>query len=254
MSQSIPFLVAHRGYPLCYPENSREGILAALRSGACFVEFDMQFSADGIPVVIHDEFLDRTAGRNLSVLDTRFSDLKQISVGETDRFGGRFNHSLLPSLEEIVEIFTDWPHAQAVVEIKRHSLKRFGHDAIVKTLGKLLQPIREQSIVISFDYDVGFEFKRNGEYKMGWILEAYNDQVREQVEALKPDYLVIKDERIPPSVELLWSGPWQWMIYLTNDAQTALTLSGLGANLIETNAIGEMLEHPLLKQKACIHE
>ena len=126
MNEHIPLLVAHRGYPHRYPENTMEGIVAALQSGACFVEFDVQLSADGVPVVIHDQSLQRTAGLDLSVLDTNFIDLKQHCVGEADRFKDHYSDARIPALDEIVDLFNSWPKAQAIVEIKRDSLRRFG--------------------------------------------------------------------------------------------------------------------------------
>ena len=44
-----PQLIAHRGYSECYPENTLVGLEAALSAGANCVEFDVQFSSDGVP-------------------------------------------------------------------------------------------------------------------------------------------------------------------------------------------------------------
>ena len=51
----IPVLVAHRGYMERYPENSLSSIRAALESGACMVEFDVQMDAAGRLVLLHDD-------------------------------------------------------------------------------------------------------------------------------------------------------------------------------------------------------
>ncbi len=58
----IPHLVAHRGQTEQYPENTLVGLEAALKSGACYVEFDVQSTADNKFVVIHDVELERTTG------------------------------------------------------------------------------------------------------------------------------------------------------------------------------------------------
>ena len=254
MNDHIPLLVAHRGYPTRFPENSLEGITAALKAGACFVEFDIQLSADGVPVVIHDQNLLRTAGLDLSVLDTSFSDLKNICVGEATHFNNRYSNAKLPGLDDIVELFSDWPRAQAVVEIKRSSLRHFGREAILRPVSNALQSLRNRSIVISFDYDVILEFKRLDLYQAGWIIEDYTDQTLAKADALKPDYLIVKEELIPAATKLLWQGSWQWMVYTVDEPQHALELARLGASLVETNAIGEMLHHPQLAQKACKHD
>ena len=58
-----PELIAHRGWAYRYPENTLPAIAGALGAGARYVEFDVQITADGVPVLFHDSTLDRTAGR-----------------------------------------------------------------------------------------------------------------------------------------------------------------------------------------------
>jgi glycerophosphoryl diester phosphodiesterase len=50
-------LIAHRGYQRHYPENSPLAIEKAIECGALFFEIDVQFSADGIPLLYHDDHL-----------------------------------------------------------------------------------------------------------------------------------------------------------------------------------------------------
>ncbi len=53
-------LVAHRGWPSRYPENSLAGFRAALEACAGFLEFDVHLTRDQVPVVIHDQTTRRT--------------------------------------------------------------------------------------------------------------------------------------------------------------------------------------------------
>ncbi len=53
-------VVAHRGDSAHVPENTLEAFESAVRSGAEAVEFDVRMTADGIPVVMHDAYVDRT--------------------------------------------------------------------------------------------------------------------------------------------------------------------------------------------------
>ncbi len=55
-----PFVIAHRGEHVFYPENSLEGALSAWRGGADSVEVDIQKSADGVWVCMHDTDVTRT--------------------------------------------------------------------------------------------------------------------------------------------------------------------------------------------------
>lgn len=55
-----PLILGHRGAPFDAPENTIASFAAAMAAGADGVELDVQLSADGIPVVIHDDTLRRT--------------------------------------------------------------------------------------------------------------------------------------------------------------------------------------------------
>lgn len=56
-----PVIIAHRTSPLDAPENSLEGIAASVAAGADFVEVDVRLTRDGVPVLLHDALLLRTA-------------------------------------------------------------------------------------------------------------------------------------------------------------------------------------------------
>lgn len=59
-----PLRLAHRGDARRAPENTVAAMLAALAHPACDgLEFDVQASADGVPVLLHDDTLQRVQGR-----------------------------------------------------------------------------------------------------------------------------------------------------------------------------------------------
>src|SRR5687768_14602657 len=69
MAPDVPQIIAHRGASKHAPENTLAALSAALDLGADGVEFDVQLAKDGVPVVIHDYDLKRTAGRAECVAD-----------------------------------------------------------------------------------------------------------------------------------------------------------------------------------------
>ena len=54
-----PRIIAHRGGGALAPENTLAAIRKAAEMGFGGVEFDVMLSADAVPVVIHDETLER---------------------------------------------------------------------------------------------------------------------------------------------------------------------------------------------------
>jgi glycerophosphoryl diester phosphodiesterase len=55
--------IAHRFYRGKFEENSMEGLLYTIKQKVWAVETDIQMTKDGIPVIIHDELLDRTTNQ-----------------------------------------------------------------------------------------------------------------------------------------------------------------------------------------------
>ena len=76
-----PLIVAHRGASAFAPENSIAAFAGAIESGADGVEFDVRLSKDGVPVVIHDPTLLRTAGINEPVAARTADELSRIDIG-----------------------------------------------------------------------------------------------------------------------------------------------------------------------------
>ena len=76
-----PRVIAHRGGGQFAPENT----LAALRKGHALgfrgVEFDVMLSADAVPVLIHDETLERTTSGRGNVADTAAAVLTTLDAG-----------------------------------------------------------------------------------------------------------------------------------------------------------------------------
>ena len=253
MMASIPLLVAHRGYPARYPENSLEGFEAASRASAGWVEFDVQLCPDGVPVVLHDATLERTTTGSGCIMDLASTQLAGISVHEPARFGARAETVILPTLAQALALLARWPRAQAFVEIKEESLMRFGVDA---TLRAVIAVIRAQSVpctLISYAAEI-FAPARAAGLATGWVLRRWDAMTQSLAEIEAPDYLICNHRRLPLSAQDIWQGPWRWVSYEVSDAELALALATRGVELIETDAIGAMLEHPLLRTRNCLDE
>ncbi len=235
-----PALIAHRGYALRYPENTLESLAAAIEAGAGYVEFDIQLSKDGVPVLMHDADLWRTARVDRSVLDMTLEQLKDIWVNETARFGPKFGEVHIPTLDEAVAVLQKQSRVMAFVEIKRDSLKKFGTDCVVNRVVDALRPVLSRSVIVSFDLEALRDARERDAGSVGWVLSEWNLLVREAAERFQPEYLFCNYRMIPDEDEL-WPGPWHWAFYEVVDPDLALGLAARGARFIETMAIGEML-------------
>ena len=71
---------AHRGYSGKYPENTMLAFRKAVEAGADGIELDVQLTKDGVPVIIHDELVDRTTNGKGLVKDMDFTTLRQLDA------------------------------------------------------------------------------------------------------------------------------------------------------------------------------
>jgi len=86
MDQIAPTIIAHRGLHTHLPENSIAAFRAARESGVEWIEFDVQQSLNGFPVIIHDETLDRMTTVTGRVDRARSDQIRQMHfVDSTDR-------------------------------------------------------------------------------------------------------------------------------------------------------------------------
>ena len=67
---------AHRGFSAAYPENTMLSFQKARETGCHGIELDVHLSADGVPVVIHDEQVDRTTDGSGWVGELSFAQLR----------------------------------------------------------------------------------------------------------------------------------------------------------------------------------
>lgn len=74
-------LVAHRGASALAPENTLPAIESALAAGVDAVEIDVQRTADGVLVLVHDDTWLRTAATDADVRDLDWRAVSQLDAG-----------------------------------------------------------------------------------------------------------------------------------------------------------------------------
>jgi glycerophosphoryl diester phosphodiesterase len=95
-------VVGHRGAAMRAPENTLASFREAARLGAGWVELDVKLTSDGVPVVIHDERLDRTTDRRGEVRLMGFAELEAADAGAW--FGPAFAGERVPRLEDALRV------------------------------------------------------------------------------------------------------------------------------------------------------
>ncbi len=94
-------IIAHRGFSAVAPENTLAAFQTAIQHNADSIEFDLQISADGVPVIFHDETLDRITGSQGKIKEKKREELKQLKAGSW--FSDRFSEQTIPTLYEALD-------------------------------------------------------------------------------------------------------------------------------------------------------
>lgn len=88
-------IFGHRGSSGTEPENTLRSFGAALTAGADGVEFDVQATADGVPVIIHDRDLSRTTNGSGDVSSCSLTELRKLDAGLGEQ---------IPTLDEVMTL------------------------------------------------------------------------------------------------------------------------------------------------------
>jgi len=94
--------VAHRGLVKGFPENTLIAFQQALKLGVDFVEVDLRMTRDGIPVILHDDSVDRTTDGRGEVKTFTLSELKKLDAGSIA--GPQFAGEQIPAFEEALDL------------------------------------------------------------------------------------------------------------------------------------------------------
>ena len=241
--QLLPeWLVAHRGYPGRYPENSLAGMQAAIAAGAIHVEFDVQFSRDGIPIVLHDGDIARTTGRHGLVHEMPAEMLRQLHVGEPTRFGTSFAETPLPTLHCMLQLLAEFPQVSAFMDIKREGLARLRcRHALAAMLNAFPESMSKHQVVFLSEEIRMVRLAREAGLRTGWLFEPWAQKHYSTARQLGANYLFTSARHLPDYGDCLWHGPWQWVLYEVDDVPAASHWLERGAHLVETDWIAEWL-------------
>ena len=110
-----PPVIAHRGASAYAPENTIIAFTKAAQLGIKWIEFDVMQAACGMPIIFHDDLLDRTTNGVGAVDHYPYSYLKTLDAGGW--FDLKFSGERIPTLQQIIE-FLQSTKMSANVEIK----------------------------------------------------------------------------------------------------------------------------------------
>ena len=130
-------LIAHRGSSFTAPENTLAAIRKAIEARADWAEIDVQRTADGAIVVLHDTDLVRVGGLRQRVAGSTLAEIKSIDVGSS--FSGEFQGERVPTLDELIAAAGD--RIRLNIELKPN-----GPDDVAPLVRAVLDSVRQAGI------------------------------------------------------------------------------------------------------------
>lgn len=92
--------INHRGQNYLAPENTLEAYTLSAMSGFTHVECDISFTKDNVPVLLHDETIDRTSNGTGNIADLTLAEARQYDYGSW--FSSEWTGVQIPTLEEFL--------------------------------------------------------------------------------------------------------------------------------------------------------
>ena len=238
------FLVAHRGYQAKYPENTQLSLLKAIQVGASYIELDVQFSADKLPIIYHDLSLQRVSGVEGYVNKLDREQLLSMSAYEPKRLGDKYKDETISPLEALTTILHHNPHVTAFVELKEESIEHCGREHLLKSVMTILKAVAKQTVVMSFDYQLA-QMAREADWpRVGLVLKNWQDLNHQHIVATKPNYIYTNHLIIPPNAVLSdykALANSRLVAYEVGNKELALSLIDRGVDMLETFDIAGLL-------------
>lgn len=239
-------LVAHRGYRGKYPENTILSLNKAIEHGALFIELDVQFSKDKLPIIYHDTDLKRVSDQDGSVFESNRDSLLAISAFEPGRLGNRFIDETIAPLEALVDTLQRNPPVIAFVEIKEESIEHCSRELMLHTIQGILAPVAEQTVIMSFDYLLAIMARESHWPLVGLVLKCWADLESQAVGDAAADFIYVDHEIIPENYNLHSSDALNdatLVAYEVSDRALGYRLLARGVDMLETYELEDLMAH-----------
>lgn len=232
-----PYWIAHRGAGKVAPENT----LAAFRVGAAhgwrMFECDAKLSADGLPFLLHDSSLERTAGRAETAGDLPWSELAQLDAGSWH--SRRYAGEPLPTLENIARFCLGNGYLLNIEIKPTPGAERLTGQTVAATAARLWADAPVAPLLTSFQ-TASLEAARTAAPHLprGLLLESLRDGWLAEARALGCVAIVCKHaEWTAEAVASTQAAGLRALCYTVNDEQAAERLRGFGVDGIISDRI-----------------
>ncbi len=220
-------IIAHRGAAGKAPENTLASIRQALEDNTDWVEIDVQETADGTVVVVHDSDFMKLAGVETRVWEATLEQLQKIDIGSW--FDPKFSNQRVPTLAEVLALVKD--RAGLVIE-----LKYYGHDQnLEQRVVDLVEQagMADQVAIMSLKYDGVEKLHR---LRPDWTTGLLVTKTLGDIEGLDIDFIACNVATASPGfIRRIHDAGKKIYTWTVNDQVTMSRMMSLGVDGIITD-------------------
>ena len=220
-------IIAHRGAAGRAPENTMAAVKAAIEDKTDWVEIDVQETADGHVVVVHDSDFMKLAGVDLKVWDGTLKEIQAIDVGSW--FAPQFADQRTPTLIDVLNESKGKAHV--VIE-----LKYYGHDEqleqrVIDIVEQL--DMTEETAIMSLKYDAVQKVRK---LRPDWDTGLLSAQVLGNMGNLDVDFLAVNMAMATPTfIRSNQAAGKRVLVWTVNDKMSMFRMMSLGVDGIITD-------------------
>ena len=219
-------LIAHRGYWDCEgsAENSIAALVAAHKVNSYGSELDVIITADGIPVVHHND----EAEGGIRIEDATYDQLKHIRLK---------NGEHIPTFEEYIQKLQSIPDMKLIVEIKPHK-RIVNEDRAVNAVVALIEKyqLQDRADYISFSMNICKELVERVPYASVAYLKGEVSPADLKTLGMDMDYQYKVFEKHPTWIKEAKELGVKVNTWTVNDTTAMKSLIEQGVDFITTNA------------------
>ena len=237
-----PPVIAHRGARRRAPENTMAAFKAAREDGAVWIETDVKLTSDGVPILMHDDTLNRTTDGRGSVADMPWAEMQKLDAGAW--FSPAFKGTRIPTLAELL-LFAREAGMRLNLELKPCP-GRTQATVMVALIeaAKLWPESAPAPLISSFDVEaLTMAAQLHPDWPRGLLLDDWRDDWRE-LASLTQATTINLSARIatPERITLLRDAQKSVLVYTVNDASRARALLQDGVQAVFSDNPAEILE------------
>jgi len=176
-------VIAHRGASSAAPENTLAAFRLAAEQAADFVELDVQESADGEVLVVHDSDLMKVGRSPLRIWESTAADLRAVDIGS--HRAPQFSGERVPTLAEALAACKG--RVRVVVELKSYGHAQRLEERVVEIVEAA--GMERETIFMSLEHGM---VRRLKELRPSWRVGALAAKAIGDLTTLRADFLAVE--------------------------------------------------------------